>query len=284
MSNEIEGLSPVVRGHILAITRSSGLPQTEDSFARMAAAWFEKKKLFEQQVRVLAMKEVPAFAAADPGGALALTYSGSLISVEPLFDAARRVEYASIPLRADVPAIAIAERTTLERDLRVDDEAAFTRGPVKSTSQLLAIAACGPDLPLTEQSRRIREATIFLTNGFIRINRTVLPPEGGAPEQFTLRSIVAYLSRRTGLPKTRVRTLLGDYLAVVEAGLVLGERVPLGRIGRLSLVRRPARKARAGFNPATGEPLTIPARPETMAPRMSFSRALKERLRDLPPG
>ena len=59
---------------------------------------------------------------------------------------------------------------------------------------------------------------------------------------------------------------------------MLGERVPLGRIGRLSLAKRPARKARAGINPATGEPLTIPARPETMAPRMRFSRALKERL------
>jgi nucleoid DNA-binding protein len=284
MSNEIAALSAVVRGHIEAITRSSGLPQTEESFARMAAAWLEKKKLFEQQVRVLDMKEVASFPAADPGGALALTYSGSLISVEPVVDDARRVEYASIPLRADVPAVAVAERTALAGDLRVDDEAAFTRGPVRSTSQLLAIAACAPDLPLAEQRRRVREATIFLTNGFIRINRTVLPPEGGAPEQFTLRSIVAYLARRTGLPQARVRTVLDDYLAVLEAGLVLGERVPLGRIGRLSLVRRPARKARAGINPATGEPLTIPARPEMMVPRMRFGRALKERLRDLPPG
>ena len=248
----------------------------------MAAAWLEKKKLFEQQVRALDMRQVPVFAAADPGGALALTYSGSLVSLEPIVEGSRRVEYASITLRADVPAIAIVGKDGFAGDLRVDEEAAFTAGPVKSTSPGALIATCAAGLPLREQNRRIREAMIFLTNGFVRINRTVVSPQGGAPEQFTLRSIVAYLAGRTGLPKTRVHSLLRDYLAVVEVGLLLGESVPLGKIGRLSVVKRPARKARAGINPATGEPLTIPARPETMAPRSSFGRALKARLRDLP--
>jgi nucleoid DNA-binding protein len=282
MSDEISRLSPTVRSHIQAITRSSGLEQTEESFQRMAAAWLEKKELFQQQCRALAMKEVPRFASAEPGGALALTYSGSLVSVEPLVQGNRRVEYASIPLRVDVPALAVADRTGLARDLQVDGEAEFTAGPVKSTSDLLLIAVCDPQLPLREQSRRIREAMIFLTNGFVRINRTIAPPQGDAPEQFTLRSIVAYLASRSGLPKTRVHALLRDYHSVLEAGILLGERVPLGAIGRLSLVRRPARKARAGVNPATGEPLTIPARPESMGPRMRFSGALKARLRDLP--
>ena len=228
------------------------------------------------------MRQVPSFAATDPGGALALTYSGSLVSLEPVIEGRRRVEYASIPLRADVPALAISGNTSLVDDLRVDDEAEFTAGPVKSTSQVLLIAACDPGLPLREQSRRIREAMIFLTNGFVRINRTIVPPEGDTPEQFTLRSIVAYLAGRSGLPKARVHALLRDYHSVLEAGVVLGARVPLGNIGRLSAVKRPARKARAGINPATGEPLTIPARPATMAPRMRFGRALKARLGDLP--
>ncbi len=282
MSDETTHLTPKVRGHILAITRSSGLAETEDSFDRMAAAWLEKKKLFQQQARALDMREVPSFAAAEPGGALALTYSGSLVSLEPIVDGFRRVEYASIPLRVDVPPLAVSERTGLARDLRVDDEAAFTAGPVKSTSDLLLIAACAPSLPLREQSRRIREAMIFLTNGFVRINRTVVPPQGDVPDQFTLRSIVAYLAGRSGLPKARVHALLSEYLSVLEAGVLLGARVPLGNIGRLSAVRRAARKARAGINPATGEPLTIPARPETLVPRMRFGRALKNRLADLP--
>lgn len=282
MSDEIARLDPTVRGHIQAITRSSGLGENEGSFLRMASAWLEKKKLFEQQVRALDMRQVASFAASEAGGALALTYSGSLVSLEPVVEGSRRVEYASIPLRADVPGLAIAEKTALSRDLRVDGEAAFTAGPVKSTSQVLLIAVCAPGLSLREQSRRIREAMIFLTNGFVKINRTVLPPKGGVPEQFTLRSIVAYLAKRAGLPKVRVHALLRDYLAVLESGMVLGETVPLGGIGRLSAVRRGARKARAGINPATGEPLTIPAQPEAMAPRMKFNRALKARLRDLP--
>jgi nucleoid DNA-binding protein len=282
MSDEIAKLSPTVRGHIQAITRSSGLAETDDSFARMAAAWLDKKKLFQQQARALDMREVPSFAAAEPGGALGLTYSGSLVSLEPIVEGARRVEYASIPLRVDVPPLAFAEKTGLARDLRVDEEAAFTAGPVKSTSDLLLIAVCAPGLPLREQSRRIREAMIFLTNGFVRINRTIVVPQGDAPEQFTFRSIVAYLAGRSGLPQARVHALLSDYHSVLEAGVVLGERVPIGTIGRLSAAKRPARKARAGINPGTGEPLTIPAQPETMTPRMRFGKALKARLRDLP--
>lgn len=282
MSDEIARLSPKVRGHIQAITRSSGLTQTEGSFLRMAMAWLEKKKLFEQQTRALDMRQVESFAASEAGGALALTYSGSLISLEPAVEGSRRVEYASIPLRADVPALAIAEKTALSGDLRIDGEAAFTAGPVRSTSQLLLIAAFAPGLSLREQSRRIREAMIFLTNGFVKINRTVLPPKDGVPEQFTLRSIVAYLAKRAGVPKRRVQAILRDYLSVLESGMLLGETVPLGRIGRLFTARRAARKARAGINPATGEPLTIPAQPQSMAPRMRFGRALKARLRDLP--
>jgi nucleoid DNA-binding protein len=283
MSDAIAGLTPEVRAHIEAITRSSGLPETGDSLLKMATAWLEKKRLFEQQAASLDMKPVNLFAVEEPGGALALTWSGSLVSLEPIVDGGRRVEYASIPLRADVPALAIADRTALEVDLRVDGEAWFSRGPVKSTSRVLAIAACSPGLPAAEQSRRIREATIFLTNGFVRINRSLLPTESGTPDQFTLRGIVAYLAKRSGLKQTQVQDLVRDYLSVVEAGILLGERVQLGGLGRLSSVRRAARKARAAVNPSTGEPITIPARPERLAPRMSFSRALKARLEALPP-
>jgi len=281
MSEPMSQLSPRMREHIEAITRSSGLPYDQESFARMAGAWLEKRQMFEQQARALAMQEVEGLPAVDPSGALILTYSGSLISIEPAEGGVRRVEYASIPLRADVPSVAIAENARLERGLRVDEEAVFVDGPVKSTSQILKIAVCGPDVPPGEQRDRIREATIFLTNGFLKINRTVLPPAEGAPEQFTQRSIVAYLARKNNLTQKQTMSLLKDYHSVVESGLLLGARVPLGRIGSLFVRRRPARKARVGLNPATGERLTIGAQPETMVARMSFAASLKRRVRDL---
>lgn len=281
MSEPMSQLTPRMREHIEAVTRSSGLPEGPESLARMAAAWLDKKQMFERQVRALAMMQVGALEAGDSRGALALTYSGSLLSMEPAVDSVRRVEYASIPLRADVPGVAVAERAILERGLRLDEETVFTEGPVKNTSQLLCIAVCGADVSPREQRERIREATIFLTNGFMKINRTVVPPAEGTPDQFTQRSIVAYLARRNHLTQRQAAELLKDYHAVVESGLMLGARVPLGRIGTLFLRRRPAQNARVGVNPSTGAPLTIAARPEAMVARMRFSETLKRRLRGL---
>jgi len=278
MSEPLAGLPPRMREHIEAVTRSSGLPYGAESLARMAAAWLDKKKMFDEQVRALAMRQVDALSEDDPAGALALTYSGSLVSMEPTSGGTRRVEYASIPLRADVPAVAVSDNSRLQRGLRVDEEAVFTDGPVKSTSQLLSIAVCSPEVSPREQRERIREATIFLTNGFLQINRTVVPAASGTPEQFTQRSIAEYLARKNRLTQKQTMSLLKDYHAVVESGLLLGARVPLGRIGTLFLRRRPAQKARVGMNPATGQQITIGARPEAMVARMRFAAALKRRL------
>jgi nucleoid DNA-binding protein len=225
------------------------------------------------------MEDLAVFRADDPRGALLLTYSGSLLSVGPLKGEGRRIEYASIELRTDVPHLALAEAAGLAEGLVVATEARLSGGPVETTSPVLKIAACPEDVPRDEQEKRIREATIFLTNGFVTINRTLAPPMGGFPDQFTMRSVVGYLASRNGLTLRQTRQLIDDYLTVIQSGMLLGQRVPLGSLGRLFLKLRPARKARVGNNPATGQKITLPARPAEAVPRMSFSRLLKERAR-----
>jgi len=279
MSEEIQGLSDKVRSHLKKITRSSGLADTEESFRRMAEVWLEKKRLFEGQIGALDMVEVDSFARDDPRGALLLSYSGSLISLGTLTASGRRVEYASISLRADVPDLVITESGGLAADVQLDGEAAFTSGKVRSTSSLLKIAVCPEDVSPEEQDKRIREATIFLTNGFVKINRTVLSAGEDLPDQFTSQAIVAYLARKNGLTQKQARQITTDYLTMIESGMLLGERVPLGKIGRLFLKKRAPRKARVVVNPATGKEITVAARPEEAVPRISFSRALKERAR-----
>jgi nucleoid DNA-binding protein len=81
------------------------------------------------------------------------------------------------------------------------------------------------------------------------------------------------------LTQKQARQIITDYLTMIESGMLLGERVPLGKLGRLFLKMRAPRKARVVINPATGRETTIPARPEEAVPRISFSRALKERAR-----
>jgi len=266
-----------LRPHLEKITRTSGLTDAEESRELMARAWLEKVGLFERQTRALKMTEVPVLEEEDPRGALALTWSASLVSLGPRQQDFRRMEYASIQLRRDVPNLAVVEAAKLGGPLTVDRPADFATGPVRSTSALLRIVVCPPEVGLEEQERRIREATIFLTNGFVKINRTLLPQQGTLPEQFTMRAIVGYLAQRNGMTRRAARRILDDYLLMLESGMMLGERVPLGKIGRLFLKRRPPRSARVGVNPATGRKMTFPARPEIAVPRMSFGRALKEK-------
>ena len=59
--------------------------------------------------------------------------------------------------------------------------------------------------------------------------------------------------------------------------MLLGERVPFGRLGRMHLKLRPAQKARVGRNPSTGGEITIKAKPEMLVPKMSFSKYIKEK-------
>jgi nucleoid DNA-binding protein len=52
--------------------------------------------------------------------------------------------------------------------------------------------------------------------------------------------------------------------------------VPLGQLGRLKMNYKAATKARKGTNPFTGEPTTFKAKPATVQPRFTASKALKE--------
>jgi nucleoid DNA-binding protein len=52
--------------------------------------------------------------------------------------------------------------------------------------------------------------------------------------------------------------------------------VPLGQLGRLKMSYKAATKAKKGTNPFTGEPTTFKAKPATVQPRFTASKALKE--------
>jgi len=278
--DEVAGISKPIRDHLASLVRSSGLPDTEETFQRMAAAWLSKKRMFEDQARALDMQELDSLPAGDRRGVLLLTWSGSLVSLEPPSPTERRGEYASVEMRTDVPHLLLLDGVDIPRGLALNQEAEFSAGPLRRTSALLKIVACDPSVAADEQARRIREATIFLTNGFVKINRTVARHESGYPELMTLKSMVAYLAEKNGLSKKRARQLIEDYHTLLQAGILLGQRVPLGKLGKLFLKEQPARKARVGVNPATGQKITIAARPPQPVPRMSFSRLLKERARN----
>ncbi|MDY6969287.1 MAG: HU family DNA-binding protein [Spirochaetota bacterium] len=277
MENNFNNLSDTLQSHLRSITGSSGLPDTEESLDQITKNWFEKKELFEEQIKLLDMIEVDSFKKDDKKGTLMLTYSGSLISLSSLNNDCRRVEYSSIQLRGDVPDIITKDDVKISYDTGIDQLLEFEEGPIKKTSALLKIAVCKDDVNIEEQDLRIREATIFLTNGFLKINQSLSLNSDANIGQFTMKSIVSHISKRNNITNKQAKQIIDDYILILESGMLLGERVSVGRLGRMHLKMKPAQKARIGRNPHTGEDITIKAKPEMLVPKMTFSKYIKER-------
>jgi nucleoid DNA-binding protein len=96
------------------------------------------------------------------------------------------------------------------------------------------------------------------------------------PEKLTGSSLVGYLAEKNGLARKDVRQAVEDLFEAVSAGVLRGERVAIGKIGKMFVRVRPARAAHPGRNPATGETIMIAAKPATKVPRFTFSKTFKE--------
>ncbi len=96
------------------------------------------------------------------------------------------------------------------------------------------------------------------------------------PESFTLNSMSNYLAESKGLSKKEAKEILDAVMDLIEAGVLQGERVPLGKIGKVYAKIKPATKARKGRNPITGEEITIAAKKATKVPKFTFSKGFKE--------
>jgi nucleoid DNA-binding protein len=272
-----------IREHLRGLVKNTDLPDNDDTFELLLSAWVRKEKLFSSQTSVLGMEQVQSLDAGDSRGMLLLTNSGSLISLFPAGpgesegSGPRRFEYASISLRLDVPDILKGSKARVTGEVRTGRPVELEDAPVKKSSSIYRIAVYPAGTSLDVQETRIREATIFLTNGFVRINKQITSPGAAPVDHFTKQSIVAYIAKRNELNQKEVRQVLDDYVSMLESAMLLGEKVNFGHLGKLSLKVRPAQKARIGRNPATGEELTIPAKPPQYVPKISFSSYIKDR-------
>ena len=96
------------------------------------------------------------------------------------------------------------------------------------------------------------------------------------PDKFTESSMVQFISDRHELDKKKAKEVIKDLFDMIAAGAMKGERVPVGGFGKIYVSIKPARKARMGRNPATGEEIKIAAKKATKVPKFVFSKAFKE--------
>ena len=96
------------------------------------------------------------------------------------------------------------------------------------------------------------------------------------PDKLTGTALLGYLAEKSGLARKDIKQVMEDLFEVVGTGVMRGERVALGKIGKMFIRVRPARGPRTGRNPLTGQEITIPAKPATKVPRFTFSKTFKE--------
>ena len=174
MGESFDQVPAVVQDHIKVISADFNMPETEESLETIAKAWLEKKKVFEEKIAGANMEEVDFLAKDDESGALALTYSGSLINIGPLGEEGRTIKYSSIGFRTEIPDNAERDNTNLAADLSVGAIAEFTRGPIKQTSKLFKIVVCKEELSVEEQEEIITEAATIIVDEFVEVNKTVI--------------------------------------------------------------------------------------------------------------
>jgi len=260
-----------------ALLADAGMSDDPEARDALAAIWAEKFRLFSGQTAALDMESVDELSADDDRAAIFLTYSGSLISLGPRRGKDRWLEYASIKLRTDVPELVRGDKANLASAARLDHAAAFEGTSLKRSSALYRIAVCPASASPDEQERRVREATVYLTNGFMKLNKTLSLAGAGEVDQFTAKAIVNYVAKKNGVTQLAARGIIDDYLSMIETGMLLGERVSVGKLGSASLRFQASRKARIVKNLKTGEDLLVPAKPASMAPKFNFSQAVKEK-------
>ncbi|MCH8529984.1 MAG: HU family DNA-binding protein [Saccharospirillum sp.] len=97
-------------------------------------------------------------------------------------------------------------------------------------------------------------------------------------ERYTKTQIVAEIAENTELTKKDVQAVIDELSDLIERHIkkrACGEFVLPGLM-KIQSVKKPARKARPGINPFTGEAITIAAKPASTAVKIRPLKKIKD--------
>lgn len=97
------------------------------------------------------------------------------------------------------------------------------------------------------------------------------------PKPMAKSAVYQELATATGLAKKQIASVLDELLVLMKHELKKGPGVfALPGVLKVRIVHRPARKARMGRNPQTGEEIMIKAKPASKAVKAQCLKSLKE--------
>lgn len=97
-------------------------------------------------------------------------------------------------------------------------------------------------------------------------------------EKMTKTQIVSTIADNTGLTKKQVGDVMGELETLIERSIKkrsVGE-FTLPGLMKITTVKKPARKARKGRNPFTGEEMVFSAKPASVAVKVRPLKKIKE--------
>ena len=163
-----------VEEHLRALIKSCGITDNKKNFRRAVESWLAKRGLFDRVIEHGNFKRVQVYPKTEPNACLAMTLSGSLISLGPLVNNGRTVTYASIGMRTDVPEMREELNSELEGNIVLKKNLLFKKGPIKATSTIIDIAIISGNDDVDMQMARLRAANDIIINRFVDINRGFL--------------------------------------------------------------------------------------------------------------
>jgi hypothetical protein len=181
MASRFEEVPRRIWAHIRRVLLASNLPPrtgdpseqppAADAAESIAHRWREMESRFETIVARMELEEARTLRKKDSRGCLALTVSGSLVSIGPLRKHGRTVRYASMGIRTDVPQQATHINSRLAVDVVVEEPIRFVAGPVASSSPVFRIALTDEEIDLEEMEHIGRRAARATTRELIEANR-----------------------------------------------------------------------------------------------------------------
>lgn len=99
-----------------------------------------------------------------------------------------------------------------------------------------------------------------------------------AKERYSKTQILTQVAENTQLSKKQVQAVMDELTNIIESHITkrgVGEFVLPGLL-KIVTVKKPARKARKGINPFTGEETTFAAKPASIAVKIRPLKKLKE--------